>query len=153
VELIVVLNNVTSVQRLLDFSRVALTSGEVKYLVLTKVGGTAAQAGVPEVHKQAFRSSKGLLVLPELRDAIEILSPEAVYMISSTGKNELNGEELLRAKRVMVVFSGVEPGFSKLEESLGLHVKLPGVNDDIGPSSLLSVFLYCTLRRFDLKGG
>lgn len=138
------LHNTTSYQRLMEFAK-AVFAFDVKYLVLTKVGGTAAQSGVPDLSKIAFKSGKSFIVLPDLKDAIELLKPDYVYLVSSNANDELRADSIDINKNVLVVFSGIESGFTKIEQGLGNVVKLPGIEADPGPIASLGVFLYCVM--------
>ncbi|MCI2415598.1 MAG: RecB-family nuclease [Candidatus Aramenus sp.] len=140
------LHNATSYQRLMEFSRAAFTFN-VKYLVLTKVGGTAAQSGVPDLSKIAFKSGKSFIVLPDLKDAIDLLKPDYVYLVSSSAGEELSVEGIDADKNVLIVFPGIESGFTKIEQSLGKVVKLPGLEADPGPVASLGALMYCVVSK------
>ncbi len=84
-DLIVVVNNVSSITRMLDFVRMVYGFG-VKNLVLTRVYGAAAQQGVGgEAFKIAVRHSASLLVLPDALDAINLLAPDRVVVLRRIG--------------------------------------------------------------------
>lgn len=141
---IVGIHNVTSSQRLIDFAKLIYGLNYTQ-LVVTKAGGTAAQAGVPEVGRLALRQVKSLIVLPDLKDAISLLAPSNVYLFSPYAEKEV--EESSFGERDLLVFSGVENGFSKVEQSLGEHVTLKGLKSDLGPVAYASAVLYCTSIR------
>ena len=145
--IIVGLHNITSSQRLIDFAKIVFNLG-VEKLVITKASGTAAQVGIPEVGKLAFKVSKSLLILPDLKDSIELLKPSSVYLISSSARDEIN-IETLRSKAeedtMLIVFSGIESGFSKIEQSLGNYVKIPKLSQDLGPEAEAAILLYMLL--------
>lgn len=140
---IVVLHNVTSVQKLVDFVKVAYVLGDSNIqVVLSKVGGTAAQAGIPEVSKLAYKLGRNLIVLSDLKDVIELFKPEKVYFVTSiseNGKNPLRGHE----DNIALVFNGLESTFPKTELALGEEIGI-GVKGEISPSNLLSIILYCS---------
>ncbi|WP_338600009.1 RecB-family nuclease [Sulfolobus tengchongensis] len=141
-ELYLGLHNITSNQRLLDFSKLAFNLKYVKYLVITKVGGTAAQSGIPEISKLAFKYNKPILVLPELKDAIDLLKPEITVLVSQNSEKLINFSDLGKYSKLLVVFSGIEgSGFNKIEQSLGEYVKILEDASDIGAVSLASFFL------------
>ncbi len=140
--MILVLHNVTSTQRLIDTARIAFDNDAM--FVVTKPGGTAAQAGIPEVSKLAYRMGKPFLVLPELKDAIELLSPEKVFLISNSGR-KLTGDDL--KGKVMVVLPGTESGFTKFELTLGEQVSVTdGKVSENNPVVSASLLFYC-LRK------
>jgi len=139
--MIVGIHNVTSSQRLIDFAKL-IFGLNFSHLVVTKVGGTAAQAGVPEIGRLALKQGKSLIVLPDLKDAITLLSPNAVYLFSPFAEKEIGDPSF--SDRDLLVFPGVENGFSKLEQSLGEHVTYRGLRNDLGPVAYASAVLYCT---------
>ena len=141
-ELYLGLHNITSSQKLIDFSKLAFNIKYIKYLIITKAGGTAAQSGIPEVNKIAFKLNKPFLVLPELKDAIELLQPDITLLISQYAEKPLDFLKLEKYKKIFVVFSGLEgSGFNKIEQSLGEHVKVLEEVPELGAISLASFFL------------
>lgn len=148
--LIIGLHNVTSSQRLIDFARVVF-SFDIKYLVITKVSGTAAQVGIPEVSKLAFKNNKSVIILPDLKDAVELLKPKETFLFSHNEGKELDKDIAIinndKDSVYYLVFPGIESGFTKLEQSLGTVVKMPNLSSDIGPAATVSVFLYCYLQQ------
>ncbi|TRM77765.1 exonuclease [Sulfolobus sp. A20-N-F8] len=141
-ELYLGLHNITSTQRLIDFSRLAFSIPHIKYLIITKVGGTAAQSGIPEVSKIAFRQNKAVIVLPDLKDAIDLLQPDTTLLISQNAEKTLDFTEIYNYGKIFVVFPGIDNnGFSKIDQSLGNYVKMLDNASDLGPVSLASFFL------------
>ncbi|HDO20912.1 MAG: RecB-family nuclease [archaeon GB-1845-036] len=143
--LIVVLHNVHSMQRVIEFAKICYGLGYYT-LVISRPIGTAAQVGVPEAQKVAFKMKGRLIVLPDLKDAIELLKPEKIILFAPKpyGKRRFNAEEIadqiLKGVRVMVVFGGLEPGLSGRELSMGESVYLDV--GEIGAVGLAAVTLY-----------
>lgn len=140
--MILVLHNVTSTQRLVDTARLAFQNDVM--FVVTKAGGTAAQAGVPEASKLAYKLGKPFLVLPDLKDAVDLLSPDKVFLVTNSSQKKLLEEDL--KGKAMVVVSGAENGFSKFDLSLGESVRLSDVDVDQNPVVQASLLFYC-LRK------
>jgi SpoU rRNA methylase family enzyme len=133
---------------LIDFAKIAYSSKIINYLVLTKVGGVAAQAGIPEVNRFAIKLGKSLIVLPELRDAIELLGPKKVFLVSGKGEKNISEIEIKNFEKVMIVIPGNELGFSKIEETMGENIKIDEISPtEIGPVGILSILLYCVLNK------
>ncbi|MCE4628340.1 MAG: RecB-family nuclease [Desulfurococcales archaeon] len=148
--LVPVLHNVSSVQRVVDAARIAYSLG-YETLVITKPYGGAAQSGVPEAMRIALRQGKRLVVLPDLGDAVELLRPDDVILVTRDYAEEsldplspppLKGLTLL-------VVSGGEPEFSAQEARLGRRVYLEGAPGKIGATGELSIILY-SYRRVGL---
>lgn len=146
VEYLVVLHNVTGMQRLIEFVKTAFNFDDIRHVIITKVGGTAAQAGIPEISKLAFKLNRSLIVLPDLKDAIELFTPDDVYLISQYATEEINAEDIKNKKRVMFVISGIESDFNSVEKSLGNYVKIRNLNKEASPIALLVALFYCTLK-------
>lgn len=83
-ELIVLVDNVSSVARVVEFAKVVYGFG-VKNLVLTHVYGSAAQQGVPEAFKIALKYSSSLVVLPTIKDAVDLFKPDNILVIRRLG--------------------------------------------------------------------
>ncbi len=79
-----VIHNPASVQKLLDAVRVSLGFG-VRTIVVTKAVGTAAQQGIPEAFRLVLKSGVALVVLPDIKDAVELLRPDNIYFLSTRG--------------------------------------------------------------------
>ncbi len=126
-EFLVVINNVNSPSRLVDFVKVALSNNRVRIVavVASRVSGMAAQTGVPEASKYAIKKNKAFFVLPTLQEVIDLLKPDRVYIIvnSEIAKSLADVKNGIRG-RVMFVFNGVEGSFSKNELALGEHIKI-----------------------------
>ena len=146
-EIIPVLHNVSSVQRVVDMARLVYSLG-LNTLVVTKSYGGAAQSGIPEAMRIALKQSKSLLVLPELLDAVELLNPDTLLAVTSEDAEELidpvnppvyNG-------RILIAFSGGEPGFSPGELRGFKKIYISGVNSKLGPISEASIILYLLTR-------
>ena len=67
----IIVHNVSSVQRLTDIARFILTytmKQEVPLLVLSRVSGSAAQTGLAEVSKLAYKLGRPILITEGLED-------------------------------------------------------------------------------------
>ncbi|WP_069806389.1 RecB-family nuclease [Vulcanisaeta thermophila] len=133
-EVIAVIHNPSSVGKLLDSVRVALGFG-LRNIVITKATGSAAQQGVPEAFKLAIKSGATLMVLPDLRDAVELLRPVATYLLSTRGEplDSVSGRSLL-------VMNASDQPFTPSELNLGRQVRVVG--RDVGGTALLTLALY-----------
>ncbi|NON62135.1 RecB-family nuclease, partial [Acidianus sp. RZ1] len=132
------LHNVTSSQRLVEFVKTAF-SFNIKSIVITRVSGTAAQSGIPEIGKIAFKEGKSLIILPDLKDAIEVIRPDSIFLISQSAEMEFNLKNIENKSLIYIVFSGSEGGFSRIEQSMGTLTKIPRLNREIPPVALLSI--------------
>ncbi len=130
----------TSVQRLEDLAKLAFGFGEpVKGLIVTKPSGAAAQIGVPEVSKMAYKLDKTFVVLPDLDDAIELMKPDKVYTVSKDYGEQVT--ELEGGDVVLLIVGASEPGLSKLEAQKGKAVYPEGLEGDVGPIAAAALLL------------
>ena len=129
-----VIHNPASVQKLLDAVKVSLGFG-VKTIVITKAVGTAAQQGIPEAFRLVLRSGATLIVLPDIKDAVELLHPDSIYFLGTRG-NSMEGE--VRGRALMVIQAS-DQQFMQSELNLGQQVKVIG--RDVGSTALLTLAL------------
>ncbi len=143
-----VVHNVSSVQRLLDFARLVYGLG-LNTLVASKVYGAAAQSGVPEAMRFAFKLNRGLLVLSGLEDVLELLKPDVTLIVSSEYAVEYIDpfNPPVYPGRVLIVFNGGEPDFSAGEAGFGRPVYVKGVSGRLGAIAEASLILYPLLFR------
>ncbi len=142
-----VLHNTSSVQRLLDFARLVAGLG-LGELVVTKAYGAAAQHGLGELGRLAYKNNMNLVILPDLGDAIDLLKPENVLIVTRRGEPEafdplapphLEG-------RILVAFNGGDPDFGEAEIGMGKPIYPPGVQGRLGPAAEAALVLYPLLR-------
>ncbi len=142
-EIIPLLHNVSSVQRVVDTAKLSYALG-YNTLVITKAYGGAAQSGVPEAMRIALREGKRLLVLPDLEDAIKLLHPNTVYIVSRDYASEYIAPNKIPKieGRTLIAFSGSEPDFSIEEARRGTPIYIEGVENRLGPVAEASIILY-----------
>ena len=143
VRVIPVMHDVSSAQRLVDAARTVYGLG-FRVFVATRVYGAAAQNGVPEAMRLALRLGRSFVVLPELRDAVELFAPETVLVVSRDYGEpvSLDGLGRLARGRTMVVVGGGEPGISKGDAAAGKPVYFEGVEARLSPVAELALVLY-----------
>ncbi len=147
-ELIPVLHNVSSIQRVVDMARLTYALG-YDTLVVTKAYGGAAQSGVPEAMRIALKEGKKIIVLPDLSDALQLLSPENTLVVSRDYAVEFIGPGRVPRLdgRVLVLFSGSDPDFTVEEARKGTPIYIEGVNRRLGPVAEASIILYLLGRE------
>ncbi|MEN2999649.1 MAG: RecB-family nuclease [Acidilobaceae archaeon] len=146
-EVLPVIHNVSSAQRLLDFARLAYSLG-AEHVIATKVYGAAAQSGVPEVMRLALKLGKSFAVLPDLPDLLEIYRPDIVIMMYGGAGERIDpfNPPVYRG-RVVVVFNGGEPDFSPVELKHGTPLYLAGTSHKLGAIAEAAIVLYFLMRR------
>ncbi|WP_456472494.1 RecB-family nuclease [Methanocaldococcus sp.] len=135
----VCLHNTFSAKQVEEFGRIAY-GFDVNTVVITKATASAAQTGVPTLQKMAYKLKKNILFFEDLDDAIEVLRPEKVILIGNKNicSTKLDFKEV--GENDLVVFSGVNTGFTQveLEKGLGRYI----VENEIGALGNLAIFLY-----------
>ena len=111
--MIVVYHDVHSVAKLQEIARIVFAYDSVDLFVISRPQGTAAQTGVPEIHLAAAKKGKKILVVPDLKDAVELLSPEHVFIITRKAEKALDPKEV--GQNDMIVVAGTEPDATKFD--------------------------------------
>ncbi len=129
----------SSVQRLEDFAKMAFNLPFVEALVITKPSGVAAQVGLPEVSKMAYKLDRKLIILPDIDDAIELLKPQRVYTVSYDFGEKVDRIDIVDGTMIIVGLS--DPGLTKVEAAKGEAVYPSIAKGDIGPIAAVSALL------------
>lgn len=151
-KIIIVLHNIHSVYRLIEMAKLC-SIFDVNLFVVSRAIGSAAQQGVPEASKLIFKSNRTLLIVNDLKEAINLLKPSKVYLLSAKpyAQTPLDINVLLKQldqEDVMIVLSGIDSGFSRNELVLGEPVFLEFLaNKDPGPIITAAIILYEIRRR------
>lgn len=142
----VVLHNVHSASKTIETAQVVYGLGFPNYVV-SKAEGSAAQAGVPDANRLAMKMKNNFMVLPDLKDVLEVLNIDHPLMITSPVlvKERLDFKQLAElvesGERVAIILSGSNSSFSRKEMDLGECRSLEA-RVDIGPSGTAAVVLY-----------
>ncbi|MCX8195741.1 MAG: RecB-family nuclease [Acidilobaceae archaeon] len=147
VEVLPVIHNVSSAQRLLDFARLAYSLG-AEHVIATKVYGAAAQSGVPDVMRLALKLGRSFAVLPDLQDMIDIYRPDSVLLIYGGAEERLDPfNPPVYSGRIAVVFNGGEPDFSPAELKYGSSIYVKGASQRLGAIAEAAIILYFLRMR------
>ncbi|RLE60299.1 MAG: hypothetical protein DRJ32_03145 [Thermoprotei archaeon] len=150
-KVIVVLHNVYSPYRVVETSKIVYSMG-FKVLVVSKALGAAAQIGVPEAQKIALKKNRCFMYLPDLPDVVELFPSKNVLLFSSkeSAIEETTFSELflplLDGERIILVFSGIDTGFTKRELNIGKPIYIRNL-PEISSLGLIAITLH-ELRKF-----
>ncbi len=143
-DLFVVLHNVSSAGKCLDFVKIALSLG-FKNVVISKATGGAATGGVPSAQKYVTQKNGNLFYLSGLEDVKEVLKIEELILVAPPGygKEKVSNEmfETVKGKRVAIIFGGNDPGLSRRELEMGRSVQL-NLREDPGTIGTVAILLY-----------
>ncbi len=153
IEVFIGINNVSSPQRLVDAVKATLAYNDnyglqVKGMVVTKASGMAVQAGVPDASRVAYREGKTLILLPTLKDAIELLKPEVTILnLQEETSETIDNIKILPESRILYVTAGHEDGYSKQDLALGTLVRFKEFKTYIPPAASIALFLTQIMSR------
>jgi len=138
----------SSPQRLIDIARIAFYSDIISGLIIVKPIGMAAQSGIPEVSKVAYKLDKKLIILPSIRDLKETLVINDIIFIVDSSHNVPDLEELeMDFNNIMtIVIQGGETTFTKEDLALGRCAKisefLPGLSSAVAEAAAAILKIY-----------
>jgi SpoU rRNA methylase family enzyme len=146
----VILHNVHSASKTIETAQVVYGLGFSNFIV-SKAEGSAAQAGVPDANRLAMKMKKNFMVLPDIKDVLELLSIDNPLLITSPRltKERLDLKELSErtesGERIALFLSGSSSSFSRREMDLGECRSLEA-HVDIGPSGSAAIILYALTK-------
>ncbi|MHA2378607.1 MAG: RecB-family nuclease [Candidatus Thorarchaeota archaeon] len=142
----VVLHDVHAVSKVIETAQVVYGLGFTNFIV-SKAEGSAAQTGVPEANRLAMKMKGSFMVLPGLRDVLDVLNVERPLLITSPvlAKERVDIDNLVNrvksGERLVVTFSGSNKSFSRKEMDMGDCFSLEA-KVDIGSSGSAAVVLH-----------
>jgi SpoU rRNA methylase family enzyme len=134
----------TSSQRLLDFTRIAYAFNATP--VIVKPIGAAAQIGVPEAFRSAYKQGRPFIVLPGLEDLVGTLGVSEAYYVSKHAETTVSAANLDWEKTVVVINDGeYEPSRKELA---GMKiVRISEVPGDLPATGLAAILLYLSSNK------
>ncbi len=140
-KLFVILYNVSSVHKVVEFVKTAYAFDNIIPVIIKPIGA-AAQIGIPEVNKLSYKLNKPLIILPELKDVIDVLGVKDNYMITSRG-NEISIDEIFDVNGdVAITINGGDTDFTKQELEYGKAVTFKEIPLGLPSTALLAIILY-----------
>jgi SpoU rRNA methylase family enzyme len=142
----IVLHNVHSASKTIETAQVVYGLGFPNFVV-SKAEGSSAQSGVPDANRLAIRMKQNFMVLPDLKDVIEVLNFDYVLLVTSPKlvKERVDLEQLSQrtqsGEKIAIIVSGSNSSFSRKEMDLG-ECKSLEAEVDIGPSGSTAIILY-----------
>ena len=147
----VILHNVHSASKTIETAQVVYGLGFSNFIV-SKAEGSAAQAGVPDANRLAMKMKKNFMVLPDIKDVLELLAMENPLLITSPvlTKERLDLKQLSErtksGERIAIFLSGSSSSFSRKEMDLG-ECRSLDAQVDIGPSGTAAIILYALVKQ------
>jgi len=152
-KLIVQLHNFASVNLCKEFTKIALGLG-ARDIIFSKAIGSAATSGVPIAQKMAHVKQANVLFVQEIQDAIDLCSPDEIYLFIKRpfSKGEFEPKKIAKSyssgKTILLVFGGSDPGLTKRDLDLGTSVYFEKINE-IGCLGEVSLTLFLLREELD----
>ena len=129
----------SSPYRLIDLAKVAYSFNFVKGFIVIKPVGLAAQSGLPEVFKIAYKHNKPLFILSNLSELKDVLSIEKLIFLIQSCKEAPDIEDLvktLNAKSLAIIVQAGETPLTKEDITLGNVAKISELSEIFSPSAV-----------------
>jgi SpoU rRNA methylase family enzyme len=127
--MMVAYHDVHSVAKLTEIYKIVKAFGADLFVISRPQGG-AAQSGIPEVSARAFQEGMKILIVKDLPEALEILHPKKVIILSKRAEKPLDPSEV--DENTLLVVTGTEPDVSKFDSIGELRYVEPKDLGDIG---------------------
>ena len=147
----VILHNVHSASKTIETAQVVYALGFPNYIV-SKAEGSAAQSGVPDANRLAIKMKQNFMVLPDLKDVLELFNFDYTLLVTSPKlvKEHIDMSQLaqrtLAGEKIAIILSGSNSSFSRKEMDLG-DCKSLKAKVDLGPSGSAAIILYSFLKQ------
>ncbi len=147
----VILHNVHSASKTIETAQVVYGLGFSNFVV-SKAEGSSAQSGVPDANRLAIRMNQNFMVLPDLKDVLEVLNFDYPLLITSPKlvKEHVDFNQLSQrahsGEKIAIVLSGSNSSFSRKEMDLG-ECKSLEAEVDIGPAGSAAIILYSLIGQ------
>lgn len=133
----------SSVQRIIDFVRTVFLFKDWQPVIIKPIGA-AAQIGVPEAYKIAYKQNKSLIILPEIKDIVDVLGISEIYYVDGQGE-EIEISDL-KKDDIAIIINGGDQEPSKKELMRTNIVKIKNVDHALPPVGLTAIILYLLSR-------
>ncbi|MEM0027259.1 MAG: RecB-family nuclease [Ignisphaera sp.] len=128
----------SSPYRLVDLAKVAYSFNFVTGFVVVRPTGLAAQSGLPEVFKLAYKYGKSLFILSQLRELRDILSLDKLIFIIQSHREAPDIEQIIatESEAVAIIVQAGETPFSKEDISMGHVSRISEMNESFSPNAI-----------------
>lgn len=140
-EVYVALYAPSSVQKLLEFVKTVYAS-PLLVPVIIKPYGAAAQVGVPEAYKLSYRLGKPLILLPEIKDLVDVLTCKQVYYLEESGALVSLSSIIKEGEKKAIIISSGEQEPSPRELSVVSTVWPSEIPRGISPVAVAGILVY-----------
>lgn len=132
----------SSPHRLVDLAKAAYSFDFVDSFITVRPMGLAAQSGVPEVFKIAYKCGKSFLILANLRELKEILNIDMLIFILQNRKEVQDISNVIGnaiVSSIAIIVQTGETAISKDDLSLGVAARISEMNNLFSPNPVAEV--------------
>jgi len=147
----IILHNVHSASKTIETAQVVYALGFPNYII-SKAEGSAAQSGVPDANRLALKMKQNFMVLPDLKDILEVFNFSHVLLVTSpklvkerVDINQLS-QQVSAGEKIAIVLSGSNSSFSRKEMDLG-DCKSLEAKVDLGPAGSAAIILHALVTQ------
>ncbi len=117
--------------------------------VITRPTGLAAQSGIPDAWRYAYKNNLSLAILPEIRDVIEIYEPEEIYIFYKSQDNIYIEDLIPRTSEgtILIILPSGEQSITREELALGTKIFSKQFTKEINPLTALGI-LHLLLEKY-----
>ncbi len=134
----------TSVQRIIDFLKTVYAWNNVVPVIIKPIGA-AAQIGIPEAHRLAYKTGKPLIVLPEINDLREVLGLKNIYYVTDYGETR-KITDIITEKAAFIICGGDQEPSKK--ELIDIEIiKLEEVPSNVPATALAALILFILSKK------
>lgn len=118
--------------------------------IVVKSSGMASQVGVPEAYKIALKYGKPLIVLPTMRDVLEYLKFDRLYVVLPGLSNAKRLDEVeFDGSKWALIFTGEEHAKGEIPAEI---LTIPEIPADSPPQVTIALALYIISRKMKTLG-
>jgi SpoU rRNA methylase family enzyme len=132
----------SSPHRLVDLARAAYSFNFVDGFIVVKPVSLAAQIGVPEVFKIAYKYGRSFYILANLRELKEILNIDTIVFILQNRKEVQDFSEVVKntvMNSIAIIVQAGETTINKDDLSLGIVARICEMSDLFSPNPVAEV--------------
>ncbi|MEM2627916.1 MAG: RecB-family nuclease [Ignisphaera sp.] len=144
----------SSPHRLQDLAKLAFSMDFITAFIAVKPVGVAAQSGIPEVFRLAYKLDKRFLVFPRLQDLKELMNIDLlVLVVHSDEVPDLCEVGIAESNSIALVVQTGETPFTREDVALGKLAKLSELDSYKSPNAVADAAIALVKLRNILKKG
>ncbi|MEM4789592.1 MAG: RecB-family nuclease [Ignisphaera sp.] len=144
----------SSPHRLQDLAKLAFSMNFITAFIVVKPVGVAAQLGVPEVFRLAYKLDRRFLVFPRLQDLKELINVDLMlFVVHFDEAPDLCEINITESGSIALIVQSGETPFIKEDIALGKSARLSEVDGYKSPNPVADAAIALVKLRNILKKG